>query len=426
MTIKSIKISNFKSFNNLEINLHDFNLLIGANASGKSNFIQIFKFLKDTVEYGLDNAISLQGGLEYFRNVNITLQNNFFLEILAEHKYGLGYAKEVEGQFLGVRPYETLYNIDINFNKTNTGIKNIREQLSQKSDYSILERKYLKTKEKVDEKEKLGSGKTSIINDNGKIKVELQPPLGKVKDRDLKADDVFPSLLNEERPSKKTTLLEKLAFLPPFMLDEKFTDFAIYNVDPRLPKKAVSITGKAELEEDGSNLAIVLNNIKQNAAKRRKFYNLMHDLLPFIDEFAVDKFADTLLFKTRERYSKNKFLPASLMSDGTINLTLLIIALYFENMNLKIIEEPERNIHPYMISRIVEMMQEASRKTQIICTTHNPEMLKHIDSENIFLVYRNKEGHSCISRPIEKEEIQHFLESEMGIDELYVRNLLEM
>ena len=45
MAIKKIKISNFKSFKNLEIELGKFNVLIGANASGKSNFIQIFNTL---------------------------------------------------------------------------------------------------------------------------------------------------------------------------------------------------------------------------------------------------------------------------------------------------------------------------------------------------------------------------------------------
>lgn len=39
MAIKKIRISNFKSFTDLEIEFGKFNVLIGANASGKSNFI---------------------------------------------------------------------------------------------------------------------------------------------------------------------------------------------------------------------------------------------------------------------------------------------------------------------------------------------------------------------------------------------------
>lgn len=69
--IKKIRISNFKSFKELKLELGNFNILIGVNVSGKFNFVQIFKFLRNTRNHGLENAISLQGGVEYLRNINI-------------------------------------------------------------------------------------------------------------------------------------------------------------------------------------------------------------------------------------------------------------------------------------------------------------------------------------------------------------------
>ena len=84
-TIKKIKIENFKSFKKLEVDLGGFNVLIGANASGKSNFISIFKFLKDIIDEGLDNAVSMQGGIEYFRNINIGPAENFSVEIVCDY-----------------------------------------------------------------------------------------------------------------------------------------------------------------------------------------------------------------------------------------------------------------------------------------------------------------------------------------------------
>lgn len=47
MAIKRIHVKNFKSFKDLEVEFGKFNVLIGANASGKSNFIQMFQFLRD-------------------------------------------------------------------------------------------------------------------------------------------------------------------------------------------------------------------------------------------------------------------------------------------------------------------------------------------------------------------------------------------
>lgn len=46
MSIKKIKVTNFKSFKDLEIILDKFNVLIGANASGKSNFVQICQTIR--------------------------------------------------------------------------------------------------------------------------------------------------------------------------------------------------------------------------------------------------------------------------------------------------------------------------------------------------------------------------------------------
>ncbi|KLO21563.1 hypothetical protein X275_08740 [Marinitoga sp. 1197] len=50
MKIKKLKVKNFKSFNELEVELKNFNVLIGANAAGKSNFIHIFEFLRDIAQ----------------------------------------------------------------------------------------------------------------------------------------------------------------------------------------------------------------------------------------------------------------------------------------------------------------------------------------------------------------------------------------
>jgi hypothetical protein len=44
--------------------------------------------------------------------------------------------------------------------------------------------------------------------------------------------------------------------------------------------------------------------------------------------------------------------------------------------------------------------------------------------ENLLLIYRDKEGFSHISRPADKIEVKTFLEQEIGIEELYVENLL--
>jgi len=235
---------------------------------------------------------------------------------------------------------------------------------------------------------------------------------------------------SEEKLSHNKLFLADSVFLPhlSFIINKFFKDISIYDFDPKSSKESTPITGKSELEPDGRNLAIVIKNILDDEKKAESMSALMKDLLPFIESLTVDRLADkSLLVSLKEVYSGKKFLPAPLMSDGTINITALIIALYFEEKPVIAIEEPERNIHPHLISKIVDMMKDVSERfeKQIIVTTHNPEMVKYAGIENILLVHRDDRGFSRISRPSEKDEVRIFLENEMGIEELYVQNLLE-
>ena len=180
------------------------------------------------------------------------------------------------------------------------------------------------------------------------------------------------------------------------------------------------------MDENGENLSLVLKRIIENSDEQRKFSNLIKDLLPFVDDLSTDKFSDkSLLFKLKEKYFSDTYFPASFISDGTVNISALLCALYFEKKSVTIIEEPERNIHPSLISRMVDMMKDASKKKQIIVTTHNPEIVKYAGIENLLLISRDKDGFSTISRPKDNERVKTFMRNELGLDELYVQNLLE-
>jgi predicted ATPase len=169
----------------------------------------------------------------------------------------------------------------------------------------------------------------------------------------------------------------------------------------------------------------VVKSILEDPEKKRKFSNLLHDTLPFVEDFSVRKFMDVSLILTlRERYAKSHDLPASCLSDGTIIIFALIIALYFEDKPFIVIEEPVSHIHPFLVARIMAMMKESSERKQLMITTHSTEVVKHVSIADILLISRDSEGFSVISRPADKKEVRTFLENEIGIEELFVRNLL--
>ena len=430
MLIKKIKVSNFKSFEKLDIELGSFNVLIGSNASGKSNFLTILKFLKDMVESGLDNAISMQGGVDYIRNINIGYSKNLSVELHIDSKdtppkFVLNTDKDE--MIVGAIATEFAYQFGIEFPapKERIAYRVVGEQLVVNCDFVELENKG----EGVEGKGKIGDGDVTLIRDGGAVRASLN---SKDMPKGLRAATPqlhFPKF-SEEKLSNKELFIESPIFFPPlsFIINRFFRDIFIYDFDPKLPKESTQTTGKTKLEHNGRNLAIVLENIVDDEKKSETMFALMKDLLPFIEGLKVERLVDkSLLFGSKEVYSGTKFLPAYLMSDGTINITALIITLYFEENPVIAIEEPERNIHPNLISKIVDMMNDVSERfeKQIIVTTHNPEMVKYARIENILLVNRDDDGFSQISRPSEKEEVRIFLENEMGIEELYVQNLLE-
>ena len=351
MMIKKIKVKNFRSFKDLKLNIGKVNILIGANASGKSNFVEIFRFLRDIVKEGLENAISLHGETQYIRNANVDISENLLIEIR-----------------------EIPYIVNIEF--TENGYKSIK-----------------------------------VIYKNQII--EYKPNANK-PGQTIRLDTDEKSEFSNERFIKDSIDFRKIC---------------ICDFDPKFSKMAVPIFARADLEEDGKNLVTIIKKILDDPEKKRIFMNLVSYLLPYIKDIDVDKRRETDYYLTfKEKYFDKSYLPAFLTSDGTINVLGLVVALYFQESPLIIIEEPDKGLHPSLISRIIDVIKDVAeyRKKQIIITTHNPIMIKYADPEDVFLVFRNREGFSQIYKPIDKEEIKVFLENDMTLADLYESNLLEI
>ena len=201
---------------------------------------------------------------------------------------------------------------------------------------------------------------------------------------------------------------------------------ATYDIDSKGPKTGVLFGGKSELESDAHNLAIVLDRILSDGEDRRKFLNFLRDVLPFAHELDTERLTDgSLFFNMRERFSHVP-MPASFLSDGTIDLISIIAILYFERKPFVVIEEPERNLHPSLISKLVQLFKDASRQKQIIISTHSPEIVRYVEPNELILISRDPSGSSHADRPANKAQVQQFLRDEIRMEELYVQNLLEV
>ncbi len=424
MIIRSIEISNFRSFRHLKLDLGKFNVMIGPNSSGKSNFIHIFKFLRDIVNHGLDNAISLQGGVEYLRNLSLGSQEKTMkFKLIVEPFKRIRPIKHTPHGDIGIKPTEFMHTFTLEFADNSESYKVIENSLKQTFEFYLM-----RTNGDANSKSKLGSSELIINNKHGELLIDYfkhdEVPINK--------EDLLPTLyldinsLSDKVRLSESLFIENQYYMPhPDSVRKSIGDISIYDIDPNQPKSITSISGKAELEESGENLAIVLRRILSNTEKSRSLFNLLKYLLPFVENFEVEKYLDRYLQLTvKESYVAEKYLPASLMSSGSLFIIAIIIILYFENKSLVIFEEPARRIHPFLISKVIDMMKEVSTDKQIILSTHNPEIVKYAGLDNIFFVTRDKEGFSTIIKPSQREEISTFLENEIGIEELYIQNLL--
>ncbi len=419
MPIQRIHVENFKSFSELDIELSRFNVVIGSNAAGKSNFISIFKFLRDIAQHGIVNAIAMQGGSEYLQNTKIGASHDLRVKVVYEPDQKPEFLERngKDEALIAVQSCLSSYEFALRFAPRNNGFSITMDRIVMGCEVFSCKRE----NKSITGKKTIGRGEIRVTSDGGKLTYAVDLPEG----CPFSEQEIIPLCFRGKHLPEKTLLLETPYAYPLFYGKKFFDRIAVYDIDPKLMKKGVAITGMRELEEDAGNLAVVLKNIIGDPEKKRKFSNLLRDVLPFIEDFSVEKFMDiSLVLTLREKYSKNHDLPSPSLSDGTMTVFALIIALYFEDKPFIIIEEPVSHIHPFLVARVITMMKESSKRKQVMITTHTTEVVKHASLEHLLLISRDTEGFSVISRPADKEEVRMFLENEIGIEELYVSNLL--
>jgi len=167
---------------------------------------------------------------------------------------------------------------------------------------------------------------------------------------------------------------------------------------------------KSHLEEDGSNLAAVLHELNFN------------DGLPRIREYLrqlSDRFEDV---KTRleagviQTYLKERGLSGNIsalrLSDGTLKLLCLLAVLCNPDpLPMVCIEEPEAGLHPDALKIVATGLIEASRRMQIIVTTHSENLVDHLSDhpENVVVCERDGDEGTQFNR-LSREKLGEWLE----------------
>jgi predicted ATPase len=279
--IEKIRLRNILSFGNKgeDIELRPLNVIIGQNASGKSNLVDIFKLLKVLHrENGLIDFISKNGGINEWIWKGKSSNN------IAEIEIVLGL---IEGRI----------NYEISFTQTAQRLELINESITK------------------DEKLTIKLPEAFVIF------------------------DVFSDI----DTARKSEIRKPQ---PPDALN----DF---------------------LAEDASNLSLVLNDLEHRGNTKDIIVENLRKFNPRIKDYSVRILGGTVQLFIREE-GLEKPISAMRLSDGTLRyLCLLAILCHPEPRPVICIEEPETGLHPDILPTIGELLIEASKRTQLIVTTHS-------------------------------------------------------
>ena len=407
--ISHVKIKNFKNFKNADIKLGKFNVIIGQNASGKSNLIQIFSFIKDIKNHGLADAIAFQGGNDYICNFSsksykLELEVHFSSDF--PHKLHELHPRRDRRNIVTTK--EMIYRFIIQLPK-NSNYKILHDELEISCSFTL----------QTEENEKKYQGKVFFTKKGTGVKRKYDFP------------SLAGSILQNHyeffkfSPLTETQLLLESPVLGYIIENWKqFLDgIGIYDFDPKLLKKPTGRRASSKLEYDGANIANVLDKIRKQKESFEIFQEVTKDALGFYKTLNIERNSDgSIRFNMLEGKSSRK-VPAIFLSDGTVNIFALIICLFIQKNHITIIEEPERNIHPELLSKIISYMKDASKTNQIIITTHNPEILDYVDLTNMYLLIRKKDGNSIIMEPKDHKMVKQFIE-DMKMSEMVIQNML--
>lgn len=419
MFIKKVSIRNFKSIKETDINFAPFTMIVGSNASGKSNLINVFRFIGNIATDGIDNAIALQGGIPYLANANMPkgepIVIHFVLDLSEED-----WVRNPRTTDLLLNVQELEYKFVIQPHLKGTGYR-IAE------DY--LKIKYLCNEKRAEKQIRDIECATIFHRESTKSSVK--------RTTEFYSDNVPQSVvtsLNDDRTAthfcewvnedKDEMMLYRLSFLlPPSFSEDKF--IRIFDFDPKELKRSSSMVSTKDLSENGSNMASVLQNILRSKENRSKLTMLLNEFLPFINGISIENNLDkSFSYKVRENYSSKPF-HANFLSDGTVSILAIIVALYFEeSSNIIVLEEPERNIHPKLLANLLSSAEDVAKEKQVIITTHNPEFLKHAKVENVRLVTRDNQGFTTVQAPENNISVQCFMRNDLGLDDLFLQDML--
>ena len=237
--------------------------------------------------------------------------------------------------------------------------------------------------------------------------------------RRLQWDDVKPdqSILSQRRDPKTYPELTYLAELFAGVRFYGAWDVGRY-APARLPQRADAY--QAELLEDASNLSLVLSDLLNQPLVKLRILERMKDFYPSFNDVTVTIVGGAVQVFFHEA-GLHQPVPATRLSDGSLHYLCLLAVLCNSNPPPVIcIEEPELGLHPDIIPEVAKLLVEASSRSQIFVTTHSDMLVDCLtDVPESVIVCEKYNGATKLQR-LDPEKLKDWIK-EYGLGELWTR-----
>ena len=402
--LRRVRIRGYKSIAFCDVPLQPLTILVGRNGAGKSNFLNALAFLRDVLDSSVTKAVELHGG---WSSVVCRTASVPMIEI------------EIEAGFSCSTPRQEVQII--NGEKVDPSGQSIPDlsgrnfvatyllQVSAREHATPLIRR-----EKLDLRDETGelTGGFDLQRHPMVPTNNLPPGLNLFLDvLNWRGSAAWPS------PTKSTpegssshrsdqTLLGAIGFSPFVDLGDGLRWMGFYNFHPDALRTLQKPLPGVMLKKDGGNLASViesLNEIDPHSLDRVQAY--LSTIVEEVERFSLVRYGEyhTIQFRLRSGSTgPSVVFDAASMSDGTLRVLSSLIAAFQIHLpsgpSLIGIEEPETALHPAAMRSLVDALDEATQRTQILLTTHSADLLSGRDvTPGQVLVVRNRGGQTQIT-----------------------------
>ena len=190
-------------------------------------------------------------------------------------------------------------------------------------------------------------------------------------------------------------------------------------------KTSWDVEDNNHLLSHGGNLAAVLHRLEREDIKRFELIcKHIGRILPGFDRFVIEESYGKVLLRWKAKRTDKTF-GAHLTSDGSLRFFALVTLLNLPSEMLPdvlLLDEPELGLHPAAIALIGGMIKALAKERQVIVATQSPLLVDAFDLDEIF-VLDMEDGRSEF-RKLAQEDYRVWLDESFSSGELWQKNLL--